>query len=311
MAYSEDHVTLAAEYALGTLDADERALVETMMIVDPGFLEMVEAWNRKLAPAHQIVAPAEPPAELWERIKAVTVQSKQRAVAATPPESKTASGLSEPAVEASRPEVVPEPVVEMLPLPTDDVVVDQKVSAAEQVVPKTRSGHLFGTFMTAVAACLAAVVCLQIYRPDLLPEQLRVKPEVRIVEVKTPAPPAPAQFVAVIQSNAKVPDFILTVDKASLTFTARRVGAPPAQDRSYELWFVSRQIGQPRSLGVIKDEGFTTSKALAAYDRDLVESAIYAITVEQKGGSPTGAPTAQPLWAGRLAEAVPAQTAGP
>ena len=31
MAYSEDHIALAAEYALGTLDADERAQVETMV----------------------------------------------------------------------------------------------------------------------------------------------------------------------------------------------------------------------------------------------------------------------------------------
>jgi hypothetical protein len=34
MAYSEDHIALAAEYALGTLDADERAQVETMMAID-------------------------------------------------------------------------------------------------------------------------------------------------------------------------------------------------------------------------------------------------------------------------------------
>ena len=37
MAYSEDHIALAAEYALGTLDADERAQVETMMAVDTEF----------------------------------------------------------------------------------------------------------------------------------------------------------------------------------------------------------------------------------------------------------------------------------
>src|SRR3569623_554551 len=42
MAYSEDHIALAAEYALGTLDADERALVETMLIVDTGFREVGE-----------------------------------------------------------------------------------------------------------------------------------------------------------------------------------------------------------------------------------------------------------------------------
>jgi anti-sigma-K factor RskA len=60
MNYSEDHIALAAEYALGTLDADERALVETMMIVDHGFMEVVEAWDRKLSPLHQMVAPVEP-----------------------------------------------------------------------------------------------------------------------------------------------------------------------------------------------------------------------------------------------------------
>ena len=29
MAYTEDHIALAAEYALGTLDADERTQVES------------------------------------------------------------------------------------------------------------------------------------------------------------------------------------------------------------------------------------------------------------------------------------------
>jgi anti-sigma-K factor RskA len=43
MAYSEDHIALAAEYALGTLDADERAQVETMMSIDKDFMVMVEA----------------------------------------------------------------------------------------------------------------------------------------------------------------------------------------------------------------------------------------------------------------------------
>ena len=48
MAYSEDHIALAAEYALGTLDADERAQVETMMAVDTEFTAMVRAWENRL-----------------------------------------------------------------------------------------------------------------------------------------------------------------------------------------------------------------------------------------------------------------------
>ena len=43
MDYSEDHIALAAEYALGTLDADERAQVETMMSIDKDFTAVVQA----------------------------------------------------------------------------------------------------------------------------------------------------------------------------------------------------------------------------------------------------------------------------
>jgi anti-sigma-K factor RskA len=48
MAYSEDDIALAAEYALGTLDADERAQVETMMSADKDFTAIVQAWEYRL-----------------------------------------------------------------------------------------------------------------------------------------------------------------------------------------------------------------------------------------------------------------------
>jgi anti-sigma-K factor RskA len=38
-----------------------------------------------------------------------------------------------------------------------------------------------------------------------------------------------------------------------------------------------------------------------------VNNSIYAVTVEDKGGSPSGKPTAQPLWAGKLYESVPSK----
>src|ERR1700761_8688453 len=79
MAYSEDHIALAAEYALGTLDAEERAQVETMMSVDPEFTAMVLAWERKLGALNQMVGSIEPRAEVWERIKAAIGHSGQQA----------------------------------------------------------------------------------------------------------------------------------------------------------------------------------------------------------------------------------------
>ena len=69
MDYSEDHIVLAAEYALGTLDADERAQVETMMSVDKDFTAMVQAWEHKLGVLNQMVGSVEPRPEVWDKIK--------------------------------------------------------------------------------------------------------------------------------------------------------------------------------------------------------------------------------------------------
>src|SRR5580704_8559631 len=91
MAYSEDHIALAAEYALGTLDADERAQVETMMSVDKDFTAMVAAWEHKLAALNQMVGSVEPRPEVWDKIK-------------------TAIGLSEPQAPLMLPQAPPPPV---------------------------------------------------------------------------------------------------------------------------------------------------------------------------------------------------------
>src|ERR1700761_370051 len=94
MEYSEDHIAIAAEYALGTLDADERAQVETMMAVDPEFTAMVQSWEFRLGVLNQMVGSVEPRPELWERVRAAVGHSPQQAplvlpeaVAPTPPPS--------------------------------------------------------------------------------------------------------------------------------------------------------------------------------------------------------------------------------
>jgi anti-sigma-K factor RskA len=347
MAYSDDHIALAAEYALGTLDTDERALVETMMIVDPGFKAMVDGWSFKLAPLYQMVAPVEPPADVWDRIKATADFSRVPAPV-TPPEAPTPALASEPAPE-SDPESAPTPAIGSVaasdlaaaPAVQDDqpALASEGVSErsapsfdaaraeelattevepaaappAERVEPAAprrdatsaaKGGYGFGLAMTAVAAVLAAVLALQLYRPELLPEPLRVTPKVQVVEVPAAPAAAAAQWVAVLQQNAVEPAFILTVDPASKSLTARRVGAAALPGKSYELWIVSDKLPQPRSLGVIADNGFTTSGVLADYDTQMISRAVFAVTVERQGGS-NGAPTANPIYAGKLVESAP------
>src|SRR5947207_8861846 len=84
MAYSEDHIALAAEYALGTLDADERAQVETMMAVDTEFTAIVHAWEYRLGVLNQMVGSIEPRPIVWENIRAAVGHSGPQSPMALP-----------------------------------------------------------------------------------------------------------------------------------------------------------------------------------------------------------------------------------
>jgi anti-sigma-K factor RskA len=384
MTYSDDHIALAAEYALGTLSADERALVETMMIVDHGFKEVVEAWDLKFSPLHQMVAAVEPPAHVWDFIKLAAGLTGGRASAADDPAAgdpaaddespvQQEAGAQQEAAAQDEPAEHPDPSVSQPPDEAADVGAAHPVLAApdggvapeesvadvaaitaaaeqawaaaqnqsrtddaagapsgEQALPQSanpaepggttasdaagsqprgRGGLVYGIAMTGVAAALAAVIALQAQRPDLLPEPLRVKPVVRTVEVAAPAPAPGAQWVAMLQGIAGTPAFILTVDTATWTFTARKVAAPSQPGKSYELWLVSDKLGSPRSLGVIGNSDFTIRPSLAAYDADTIARARFIVTIEPQGGSRTGVMTGPTAYIGRLIESVPAVAA--
>ena len=279
MAYSEDHIALAAEYALGTLDADERAQAEAMMSVDKDFAAMVDAWSAKLGVLNQMVGLVEPSPEVWDRIR-------------------LAAGLS----GAQMPLVLPQaPPAEPAAVETAPVTEPGNVVA----FPAARRWRNIATAMTAIAAALIAIVVTQVVRPDLLPDSIRPKPRTQVVQVPAPPAAAPAQYVAVLQKDGGSPAFILTVDGASRNFTVRKVDAAPEPGKSYELWVISDKLGAPRSLGVIGEGNFTERPTLAAYDPSIVKDATYAVTVEPSGGSPNGKPGSAPIYAGKLIETVP------
>jgi anti-sigma-K factor RskA len=288
MAYSEDHIALAAEYALGTLDADERAQVETMMSVDKDFTALVHAWEYRLGVLNQMVGSVEPRPEVWERIR-------------------TAAGLSEPQAPLVLPDVPPR----VAPAVVEPAVADN--SNVIRLSTQARRWRNVATAATAIAAALVAMIAVGAYQPDLLPDGLRPKPRTQVVQVKTPSEPAPpsAQYVAVLQKEGGSPAFILTVDAATRNFTVRKVGASAEPGKSFELWLISDKLSQPRSLGVIGGGDFTARAVLASYDKDLINSATYAVTVEQAGGSPDGKPHSTPVYTGKLIEAVPQAAPAP
>jgi anti-sigma-K factor RskA len=286
MSYDEDHIAMAAEYVLGTLGGDERAQVETMMSVDPEFKLVVEQWERRLGELHAMVGAVEPADDVWSKIRT--------AVTAIAPE--TAMRLPE---VTSVPAAVAPPLVQAITPDGGNVVSLSK---------RGKRWRSLAQLTTALAACLGAFIAVQAYRPDLLPEGLRPQGKTELVQVPAPAP---AQFVAVLQRDGGSPAFIMTLDTNTKEFTVRKAGADAPAGRSYELWMVPPGATQPRSLGVIGATDFTTKPGLASFDNATIHGAIYAVTVEPEGGSPTGAPTTAPIYAGKLIETVPAASTPP
>src|SRR5713101_5356169 len=289
MAYSEDQIALAAEYALGTLDADERAQAETMMSVDKEFAAMVEAWQHKLGVLNQMVGSVEPRPEVWDKIKAGV-------------------GLSEAQAALVLPEAPPPVAAEVVGPPTA-----ADTSNVIQLSAQARRWRNVATFATAIAAALIAMIAVGVYQPDLLPGAIRPKPRTQVVEVMTPSAPTlpSAQYVAVLQKEGGAPAFLLTVDAATKNFTVRKVGASAEPGKSFELWLISDKLPRPRSLGVIGNSDFTARQVLASYDSDVINNATYAVTVEQAGGSPDGMPHSAPVFTGKLIETVPPAAPAP
>jgi anti-sigma-K factor RskA len=288
MAHSEDHIALAAEYALGTLDADERAHVETMIAFDKDFAAIVQAWEFRLGVLNQMVGSVEPRPLVWDNIRRAIGHGEQAPLV----------------LPGAPPSIAPAPEA------NDNSVAPPLSPAAEgsnvvQLNSRIRRWRNVASFASAIAAALLVMVGLQVYQPDALPDSIRPKPRTQVVEVKSPPAAAAAQYVALLQSGAGAPAFILTVDAATRNFTVRKVGAQPEAGKSYELWIVSDKLQRPRSLGVIGSGDFTARPVLSGYDAEIVNQATYAVSIEPEGGSKTGAPTGPVVFSGQLIETVP------
>jgi anti-sigma-K factor RskA len=308
MTVSQDHIVLAAEYVLGTLELDEIAQAEQLIATDPEFAALVRDWERRLGELNVMVGAVEPPADTFDKIK-----DKITAVA-----QPTAIHLPDPDAPRALPRLGSAPQLDMAVRPSrpmsgldgrDAMPPSEPRGEVVALTRRVRSSRQAAGVLAALAAAVCAVFVTSLVRPDLLPEPLRPQPQVvevvRTVEKEVEKPTdRPNRFVAVLQRDAVSPAFILTVDLEARTMTVRRVAAETQADKSYELWLVSNRFGAPRSLGLVGDREFTPAQ-LASYEPNTISDAVYAISLEPTGGSPTGQPTGPVLWTGKLIEALP------
>jgi len=110
--------------------------------------------------------------------------------------------------------------------------------------------------------------------------------------------PKPQSFVAVFQKDDALPAFLMTIDLSTRELTVRPVGAERQQNRTYQLWIASDQLGPaPRSLGLLGDGAEPARKQLTDYEPSLLHRATFGVSLEPAGGSPTGRPTSPALHA--------------
>ncbi len=141
---------------------------------------------------------------------------------------------------------------------------------------QVRRWRVTSALVGAAAAVLAGVVVVDQIRPPIQTQ---------------------SEFVAVLTTEGASPAFVATVNVADGTISVRQVVAAPPEDKSYELWAVEPDA-VPVSLGVF-DDGASLSRGLEYAPDGLT----LAISLEPKGGSPTGAVTGPVVFSGQLVPA--------
>ncbi|MFO1397092.1 MAG: anti-sigma factor [Burkholderiales bacterium] len=115
----------------------------------------------------------------------------------------------------------------------------------------------------------------------------------------TPETPA-APIVVVLAGPDAKPALLATLDRRDRAMSVKVVGgAPVPPDKSLELWMLP-DGGAPRSLGVIPASGTGRVMLPALPDVALANVPALAVSLEQAGGSRTGAPQGPVLYTGRV-----------
>jgi hypothetical protein len=198
----EDTDLLAAEFVLGTLDAEERANAQSLLRIDHAFIAMVRIWERRLSELHLMVEPVDPDAKILEAIKAKLAQTPQNEtpanarLAAVPPPPSPPPALPattpEPGAEPASPESSPESSLEAAMLAAAGLVNPEAPTAE---APAAEAKPAEATADEEAPKLLDA--------PPLAAPDVQPSPELRLPEAVTRSergaadkmpPPAPAKI---------------------------------------------------------------------------------------------------------------------
>ena len=114
------------------------------------------------------------------------------------------------------------------------------------------------------------------------------------VNVMRPAAPSPDEFamqlVAALQAQeGSGVEFVAFYDSANGMVKLLGLSGQAVPEKDYELWYIKGEAA-PVSMGVVPVDGRMEIPVAPDAKANFDEGTVLAVTLEQKGGSPTGAP---------------------
>ena len=115
------------------------------------------------------------------------------------------------------------------------------------------------------------------------------------INVSRPPAPSPDEFamqlVAALQAQeGSGVEFVAFYDSATSMVKLVGLSGEPVPDKDYELWYIEGQSA-PVSMGVIPIDARSEMPLSPETSAKFGEGTILAVSLEPKGGSPTGTPT--------------------
>nr|WP_047167845.1 anti-sigma factor [Sphingomonas sp. Y57] len=139
-----------------------------------------------------------------------------------------------------------------------------------------------------VAAALVALVSTGVaLRPRAAPPAPQVAQQ---------APSPLFQSVAALSEQGGAPALLVTYDRDRKEMRVMPVNVAPRPGHSLELWVIAGKSA-PKSIGLMHEDRATALDRMAL---DLQQEMTIAVSVEPKGGSPTGLPTGPVIYSGRM-----------
>lgn len=167
--------------------------------------------------------------------------------------------------------------------------IERSIAATDggNVIMLRRRVALWRGLAGAMTALAAALALLLLVRPDTM---------------SAPTPAASAPMVAML-GDQKETKLVASWDPAARQLVLAVAGSMPSDAaHSHELWVIPAG-GTPRSLGTMPDTKQMHMRLADTIAQLMREGATIAISLEPRGGSPSGAPTGPVVASGALAAA--------